>query len=85
MVALVMLYYIAKRILRVVFWESEIIYPAWPVRKISWKELNNVILKDSILTIDLKNNKLIQQSIDEIKTSVNEKEFNEFCRQQLNK
>ena len=85
MLALVMLYYIAKRILRVSILENEIIYPTWPERKISWKELNNIILKDSILTIDFKNNKIIQQSVDEQKTTVNEKEFNEFCKQQLSK
>lgn len=67
-------------------------------RKIKWMELNNCLVKDGLLTIDFKNNKLIQQELDTRKgisrqdqhgpsseTYVsNEQEFNDFCRQQLN-
>ncbi|HRX94260.1 MAG TPA: hypothetical protein P5158_09100, partial [Chitinophagaceae bacterium] len=60
-------------------------YPSFPVTKIQWNELNNIILKDEVLTIDLKSNKLIQHSIGNANNSVNEEEFNEFCRQQLSK
>ena len=67
------------------FYESSIIYPSFPVKNIRWSDLNNVILKDGLLTIDFKNNKIIQQLIDQNKTSINEQEFNEFCKQQLNK
>ena len=45
-------------------------------RTIEWKELNNVILKDGILTIDLKNNKVFQN---EIMSPTSEMDFNEFC------
>ena len=65
--------------------EKEITYPAFPKKQINWKDLNNVILKDGLLSVDFKNNKLIQQLIDETQTRIEEKEFNEFCRQQLNK
>lgn len=51
---------------------------------IRWGQLNNLILKDDLLTIDLKNNKLIQQYLDESSGPVNEKEFNDFCQKQLN-
>ncbi|MEO5892804.1 MAG: hypothetical protein ABIQ31_21320 [Ferruginibacter sp.] len=44
-----------------------------------WNEFSNIILKDNLLTIDFKNNKLIQVSIDESKMTIDEKEFNEFC------
>ncbi|MCB0776857.1 MAG: hypothetical protein KDB99_11120 [Chitinophagaceae bacterium] len=64
---------------------AEINYPSFPVTKIQWNELNNIILKDEVLTIDLKSNKLIQHSIGNANNSVNEEEFNEFCRQQLSK
>lgn len=83
LIALVMLYYIAKRRLLVFISQEEIVYPSWPERKINWAELNNVILKDGLFTIDFKNNKLIQQMIDGSKTSINEKEFNEFCQGML--
>ncbi|MGC4034655.1 MAG: hypothetical protein QM764_01750 [Chitinophagaceae bacterium] len=45
--------------------------------------MSNAILKDGILTIDFKNNKIIQAEIDEEYAVVNEKEFNEFCKRQL--
>ncbi len=76
---------IARRELIVRIYANKIIYPSWPSREFEWQELSNVILKDRILTIDFKSDKLIQQFIDEKYTQVDEKEFNEFCRQQLNK
>jgi len=76
---------IARRELIVKVFADKIIYPSWPYREIKWKELSNVILKDRILTIDFKSDKLIQQLIDEKNTQIDEKEFNDFCRQQLNK
>ena len=79
------LYLIAKRPLLVSIIKENISYPSFPKKKLRWSELNNIILKDGLLTIDLKNNSFIQQSVDENKTSVNEQEFNDFCREQLNK
>ncbi len=67
----------------VTFSDEKIYYPSFPLKKIDWKELNNTILKDGLLTIDFKNNKIIQQAIDENRTTINEKEFNEFCTRQL--
>ncbi len=74
---------LAERKLVVIYYTSSIVYPSLPKKKIKWGDLNNTTIKDGLLTIDFKNNKLIQQPIDESKTSVIEKEFNEFCRQQL--
>jgi hypothetical protein len=76
---------ITTRSLDVYFTRSHIQYPSIPAKQIQWDELNQVILKDGLLTIDFKSNKLIQQMTDAIKTTVDEKEFNDFCRQQLNK
>jgi hypothetical protein len=45
--------------------------------------LNNAILKDGILTIDFKNNRVLQAEIEDRMNDVNEVEFNDFCRQQL--
>lgn len=58
-------------------------YPSFPVKKIQWIQLNNCMIKDGLLTIDFKTDKVIQQMIDETKTLVNEQEFNDFCKQQL--
>ncbi len=48
-----------------------------------WVDLNNVILKDRILTVDFKSNKLIQSEIDEDSCDIDEKTFNRFCSEQL--
>lgn len=77
------LHTLSTRPLKVRVTEQMILYPSFPVKKITWPSLNNVILKDNLLTIDLKNNKLIQQPVDVSKSSPGEKDFNEFCRQQL--
>jgi hypothetical protein len=79
-----LLYSYSVRKFEVLVEKKGIIYPSFPKRKILWNELQNIILKDGILTIDLKNNKLIQQELEE-DDAVNEKEFNEFCKQQLSK
>ncbi|MFT3681261.1 MAG: hypothetical protein QM791_13375 [Ferruginibacter sp.] len=53
----------------------------WKFKKIyPWKDFNNVVLKDALLTLDFKNNKI---RYCEIKEPVDEAVFNEFCSQQL--
>lgn len=79
------LYVIATRKLVAAFSETGIIYPSFPSRKITWDKLNNVILKDGMITIDFKSDKVIQQTVDETAIPVNEEEFNEFCKNQLRK
>ncbi len=49
----------------------------------SWSELNNVVLKDDILTMDFHNNSLLQKETSERIDPAIEEEFNVFCRQQL--
>ena len=71
---------ISRRKLIVLFYDDRIIYPSFPKRTILWSELNNVILRDGILTIDLKNNKVFQN---EIYSPASEIDFNEFCDTQL--
>jgi len=48
-----------------------------------WSLINNVVLKDGLLTIDYKDNKLFQKEIEEKISPVLESEFNEFCRSKL--
>jgi hypothetical protein len=52
-------------------------------KKHSWNELKNVILKDSVLTIDFKSNRLLQTEIAEESFGTDEKLFNRFCIEQL--
>ncbi|HUR65384.1 MAG TPA: hypothetical protein VMZ03_03460 [Chitinophagaceae bacterium] len=81
---LILLYCVAQKDLMVIIEKRSISYPSFPSKKIHWNRLNNLILKDGLLTIDFKNNRIIQQYTDPVMTAVNEQEFNEFCREQLN-
>ena len=80
-----LLYFISRQPLVVSFSEKTISYPSFPRRNLDWKELSNTILKDDLLTIDFKNNRIVQQLIEKTAKTVNEKEFNDFCRTQLRK
>ncbi|HKG67554.1 MAG TPA: hypothetical protein VKA92_01705, partial [Segetibacter sp.] len=48
-----------------------------------WNEINNALIKDGLITIDLKNNKLFQKEIDGHVSADIEKEFNDFCKQHI--
>lgn len=76
---------VASRRLVVHFSDRDVVYPSFPKQRLAWQALNNVVLKDGILTIDFRSNKLSQQEIDEDLSPVDEKEFNEFCKAQLSK
>ena len=58
-------------------------YPFFIEKEIQWEEVANVLLKDDILTIDLKNNKLLQSSILPGEENIDENEFNTFCKNLL--
>lgn len=81
----VLLDYLAHRKLVAEVSEKKIKLPAMTERQIEWHDLNNVILKDDLLTVDFKNNKLFQHLILNSDWDINEKEFNDFCRAQLDK
>lgn len=50
------------------------------VRNYSWTELNSCMLKDGMLTLDFKNNRLFQEVISSNSHSgINEADFNAFC------
>lgn len=50
----------------------------WKLKKVfEWSSIQNVILKDALLTLDFKNDKIHQYDINE---AVNEDEFNSFCK-----
>ena len=48
-----------------------------------WNLITNVVLKDGLLTIDYKDNRLFQKEIEEQVSPVLESEFNEFCCSKL--
>ena len=81
-----LLFLVARRELIVEISQDRIIYPSFPKKVIGWDQLNNVVLKDGMLTIDFKDNRLAQAEIaSEEPDGFYEEEFNEFCRRQLKK
>ena len=77
------LYKLSQREFAVLISSTSVVYPSFPRMEISWDQLNNVVLKDDLLTIDFKNNKIIQQLIQKKEPAVDEQEFNDFCKAQL--
>lgn len=71
---------ISRRKLIVLVYDDRIVYPSFPKRSIEWNELNNVIIKDGILTIDLRNDKIFQN---EIISPASELDFNEYCNAKI--
>lgn len=68
---------------KIVVTERKIVIPSMiSERVISWNDLSNVVKKDDVLTIDFKNNKLLQTEILNPE-NINEDEFNRFCKEQL--
>jgi hypothetical protein len=68
---------------RIAVTERKIIVPSLlKDRIIHWSELTNLVKKDDLLTLDFKNNKLMQTEVFN-NEDVNEEEFNRFCQQQL--
>ncbi len=55
----------------------------FPWKKCQWEQLSNVILKDNILTLDFKNNKLFQAEIEN--TDIDQDQFNAFAKNHLTK
>jgi hypothetical protein len=62
------------------FTEEGILYPSFPAKLIGWNEVDFVILKDDILSIELKNNKLMQFTLEKsVANGIDTGEFNSFC------
>jgi hypothetical protein len=50
----------------------------------AWSAFNNIVLKDGLLTLDFKSNKLIQKEVlDDDEEDADEDEFNEYCQSRL--
>lgn len=79
---ILLLFKISTRPLQIKVSKQNISYPSFPVQTISWNELNNIILKDGLLTIDMKSNKVFQHYPEET-SPLDEATFNIFCKQNL--
>lgn len=67
----------------VAFDEEEIVFNSFPRKHFAWTAVNNVVLKDGLLTIDFTTNKLIQKELESFPSIKVEAEFNAFCAQKL--
>lgn len=81
--ALALLEHQAKHALEIGFSSREIVINSLFRKRFQWSEMSNVVLKDGLLTVDFKNNKLFQKEIDEGEHEASEEEFNQWCREQL--
>jgi hypothetical protein len=53
-------------------------------KKFPWTSFQSVLLKDGLLTLDFKNNRLIQKEVlDDDEPDAPEDEFNDYCRSKL--
>jgi heme/copper-type cytochrome/quinol oxidase subunit 4 len=65
---------------------NEIVKKELTSKSYQWNELNNVVIKDDLLTMDFKNNTLFQAYTDDEEDDeydVEDDEFNEYCKRQL--
>jgi hypothetical protein len=77
--------YQAKRPLEIGFSADKVVINTLFKRSYLWTAFNNVILKDGLLTLDFKSNRLLQKEVldDEDEDDADEEEFNEYCRERL--
>ncbi len=76
--------YQAKYPLEIGFTNEQVVINTLFKRKFNWSEFNNIILKDGLLTLDFKNNRIIQkEALDDDEGEADEDEFNEFCKLHL--
>lgn len=83
-VLLALLEYQAKLAPEIGFSADHIVFNGLFKKKHKWSEIENVVLKDGLLTIDFKNNKLYQKEIDTGENEAEEAEFNGWVRDKLN-
>lgn len=81
---LAIFYRLSTKKLLLIVGANGISFPSFPKSFFEWSTLSQVILKDGLLTIDKKDNTLIQQPIKDFST-IDESEFNTYCQSQLQK
>jgi hypothetical protein len=65
------------------FTKEQVIINSFPKKTFSWVDVENVMIRDNLFTLDLRNNKMIQKQLDEPIEADLEQEFNQFCKEQL--
>jgi hypothetical protein len=76
----------AKRPLEIGFDRDRVVINTLIRKRHDWSVFNNILLRDGLLTLDFKNNRLLQKEIaedDDDEDDVDEEEFNAYCRDRL--
>ena len=73
----------AKLPLEIGFSDDEIVINALIRRRFHWKEFSNIMLRDGLLTMDFKSNRLFQKQIIDDDDDADEEEFNAYCQYHL--
>lgn len=85
-IMLALLEYQAKYAIEIGFSDNEIVFNSLFKRRYHWKQFSNIVLKDGLLTLDFSNNRILQREVDDDEEDdADEDEFNEYCRNQLEK
>ncbi|PZP42627.1 MAG: hypothetical protein DI598_16725 [Pseudopedobacter saltans] len=63
--------------------EEGILFNTLPKKHYAWREIRNVVIKDNLLTIDFKSNKLLQKEVSDDVPYMMEQEFNAYCKGKL--
>jgi hypothetical protein len=67
----------------IAFYPAGIVVNTFPKKHYSWNLIQNAIIKDDVITIDFKNNKILQKDINEPVSESITHEFNTFCAEQI--
>ena len=75
----------AKYPLEIGFDQDRVVINTLIKQRHDWSVFNNIVLKDGLLTLDFKSNRLLQKEVadDEDEDDADEEEFNAFCRARL--
>ncbi|ULQ57816.1 hypothetical protein KJS94_06345 [Flavihumibacter rivuli] len=75
----------AKKDLEIGFADDRIVFNTLPRKTYQWSDLNNVVLRGNLLTLDFTNNRLFQRETVDEEGDADEDEFNHYCEEQLRK
>jgi hypothetical protein len=65
------------------FNNDQVVFNTLPKKVYNWNEFSNILIKDGVITIDFKNNRLFQKDLQEPVYASLEKEFNAYAQEQL--
>lgn len=81
LIILAFLEYQAKYSIEVGFSDNQVVINSLWKRRHRWSDFSNILLKDGILTMDFRNNHILQREVeDDVEDDADEEEFNNYCR-----